>query len=97
MKTLILSTLAAAGLALSVNSAFAVDINGNKADERAAILSVFQSQGAPKADRAFYSVTSTSVQDNAAERAADVSVMTSKPRAVEFTDAQKAAQISSFY
>lgn len=97
MKTIILSTLAAAGLALSINSAFAVDINGDKADQRAAVLSVIASQATPTADRSFYSVTTTEVQNNAAERAADVSVMTGKPRAVEFTDAQKAAQISSFY
>eukprot|EP01036_Dinobryon_divergens_P056693 gene56693-75705_t len=92
MKTLILSTLAAAGLALSVNTAFATDINGNKADERATVLSVIQSQSAPTADRSFYSVISTVVQDNAAERAADLSVVTSKPTAIEFTDAQKSAQ-----
>jgi hypothetical protein len=97
MKTLILSTLAAAGLALSVNAAFATDINGNKADERAAVLSVIQSQAAPTADRSFYSVTSTVVQDNAAERAADLSVANSTPTAIEFTDAQKNAQIQSFF
>jgi hypothetical protein len=97
MKTLILSTLAVAGLALSINAASAADINGNKADERAAVLSVIQSQAAPSADRSFYSVTSTVVQDNAADRAADLSVMTSKPTAIEFTDAQKIAQVKSFF
>jgi hypothetical protein len=97
MKTFILSTLAVAGLALSINAASAADINGNKADERAAVLSVAQSQAAPSADRSFYSVTSTVVQDNAAERAADLSVANSSPAAIEFTDAQKKAQIQSFF
>ena len=97
MKTIILSTLAAAGLALSVNSAFAVDINGDKADQRAAVLSVIASQATPTADRSFYSVTTTEVQNNAAERAADLSVAASQPASVQFTDVEKSGQIDAFF
>jgi hypothetical protein len=80
MKTLLLSAIATATLALSINAASAVDINGDNAAYRAADLSVIQST--PVEGRSFFSAPAFNGDingDTATYRAADLSVIQSKP------------------